>query len=186
MKESYEDDDARQFGPKCLKFAPESSEVKQRLWTRSSAALVQHTEVMHVEGRPARPFVVDGRVRSKVDGKSSFGLFWLIPRAKEEKDPNVNLQLVYVETSSSFVTKLDSKPHTFAVKPNESPSVPVLTNPEPVAAKTRLLAAPDSLLGSLYSEIQNDIMSEKKKEDDDKKRKAAAAAAEAKKKAKGE
>ncbi len=149
----------RDFKAGAIMLAPESTEIKPRLWTAGRSAMVKNTTV----GVGGRPMVIDGRVRAAPEGKSGFALFWLVTRAYEKDDlKNVNLELKYIESDLKMNMTVDGHVMTIDNDAASMPSFPILINPKKVNKHTRLIAKEDLDMKKLAERLEKEKLKEEK------------------------
>ena len=163
----------KEFAPGDLQFGPESTEIKARHWSQNRSAIAKNTAS---GDKRSRPCVIDGRVRGAVEGKSPFGLFWILRRAPKEEKAKQNMEIVYTTAEMKLKLDIDGKKVDCDMAIDKMPSIPILVNKNKIKKHTELVTLEDQELQKLYERLEAD------KEKDEKKRKEAENADEAAKK----
>ena len=159
--DSYEVWTARDFKAGTLMICPETTEVKQRHFTRTRSALV-HTNSGE---QGLKQFFLDGRVRSNPESdKHSFSLFYLVTRPGKADGCSCNL--VLEQAAFTIDMTID---HPQAAKPSqgfgwdasEAPTFPYMVNPAKIPKDTKLLCLQDSAVMAFHDKLAASAAKEK-------------------------
>ena len=172
----YEVYTLKEFKPRQICLAPETSEMKSVWWTHGRSAMVKNTSSFAGVGKA---MVLDGRVRAyPADGKSAFSMYWIISRIDpetEQADQKINLVMEYVKCEYTMQFKIgDGKgidDHDVEMKHKDCPSFPILTNPKKIGKGVRLMAMEDLDLKKYAADLEKELEDKKKEEEAKKKRK---------------
>ena len=156
----------RAFKPHEIMFIPDTTEIKPRFYTCNRSAIAKNT--IDPSSTDKRPFVLDGRVRGNPapDSKSKFTLFWVVQRAEKDEHKLINMQLEYTRFEVNASVTIGDKVIPQKWASDELPSIPVMLNPNKVAAHTRLLAKEDKDIKDLYEKQQKQVTKGEPAKDD--------------------
>ena len=155
----------RAFKANELILVPETLDVRDRFWSAGKAVLVDKSEdlLRNVLGPLHRkPLVADGRYRaSPGDATRAFSLFWLVTASKDKDKDCVNMEIVHTDVAMNMDGMLPGgtkiKQHYGAT------SVPLMVNPKPLAAKTKLVVMEDPAVKSLADKETTASLTDKAK-----------------------
>ena len=151
----------REFKPNTLVFVPESTEIKQRFYSANRSAIARGSDI----GKDRKPLLIDGRMRNGVDGKSAFGLFWLVKRTDKKNDPECNMTLLYSTMLVKTTVTIGEFEYDHEIAANKTPQIPCLTNLKKIAKHTQLVAMEDGDLKKYNKQQQAELVKEKEKQD---------------------
>ena len=154
----------RKFDPHTLMIAPCTTEIKDSYWTKGRSVMVHLPKTLDklLQGEH---LALDGRRRNKfleakeanlgeVEKDETHGdIFFAIERTLDES--KANLVLAYVEMPlQSSLTLPNGKKLRISLESSYLPDVPLLTNPEEIPAKTRLIAQDDMNLRNIMLKME--------------------------------
>ena len=144
--------------------APSTTEIKDSYWTKGRSVMVHlpkeldkplHGKHLALDGRRRNKFLEAKEANlGEVAKEETHGdIFFAIERTLEKK--KANLVLTYVEMPlHSSLTLPNGKKVTISLDSSYLPVVPLLTNPEDIPAKTRLIALDDMNLRNIMLKIE--------------------------------
>lgn len=150
---SYEVWTARDFKAGTLMLCPETTEVKQRHFTRARSALVNTNS-----GEASlKNFFLDGRVRSNPESdKHSFSLFYLVTRPGKADGCSCNLvlgQAAFTIDMQIALGQAAEPSQGFTWNATEAPTFPYMVNPAKIAKETKLLCLQDAAVMACHDKI---------------------------------
>ena len=172
----------RPFAKNELTFAPESTELKDRLWSHhGKAVLCKGGEAVHPEGKH---IVIEGIRRCAPSDVRPFSLFFAVERKmltagatddvadKEKKE--CNMQLAYVDMTLKVHGDLPFAPKRVfdeAIGGESLPKLPIMFNPLPIEKGVRLICQEDVALKKVGAALVAQQVADAKKAAESSKRK---------------
>ena len=133
-----------------LILVPFSTEVKDKYWTYGKSASVKSNLLT------VKTLALDGRLHHRPPATATpgedriFSLFWAIGRTTQKKEANLALEWIDVDVKVS--TTLPNKRSYKAEDDKSVVQVPILVNPDKIAAHTLLVAIDDVALHKVMAE----------------------------------
>ena len=169
----------RAFEKHEIQLAPESSELKDRLWSHNGkAVLCKNGEKIHPE---AKHLVIEGIRRSIPSEVRPFSLFFAVERkmiatktddkAFDDEGKDCNMRLVYADMTLKTSASLPLTPkRTFEdlVQGEELPKLPVMVNPFAIEKGQKLVCQEDVALKKVGAALSLKLAEEAKKSVKDK------------------
>ena len=143
----------RDFKKHEILLAPVTSVSKDCYWTLGRAVLLPQSYVVSPE---RKPLVLDGRLRSTYDPDedNSLTLFWIVEKTMDPNDANLTMEFPSIDCGASVVLPGRKKEVQVDTSLITNMTPPLLTNPAPVAAHTRLKAVDDLNLHKMTSKLK--------------------------------